>query len=203
MSAELQKVVRDRMDSARASIRAWLLASVSPGIQVVDQHQYKPQPPFPYVSFGFLGGLIKLGRNDSFPYNKQLHAFKVRMQRQATLTIEAHGTPFTDKYSDLYRATDILSGIQANIDEPIAYANLSKNGIAIWGDGSVIDTTVFEDNVYMPRATLDVTIGLSMEALIDPGFIERVRITGHLDTNFDGVHETDFGPYTFGMEEDS
>ncbi len=203
MSAELAKVIKDKMDETRAAVRAWLQASVPQGWTIVDQNQYVPRPKPPYVSFGFLGGMTKLGRADSFPYDKRLHAFKVRMHRQATLSISAFGTPFTDKYVDLLRATDMLTIVQAHIDEPVAYGALEKRGIAIWGDNSVIDTTYLEENVYQPAATLDLLLGISMEATIDPGSIERVRISGKLDADFDGTFEMDFGPFTIPMEDDS
>lgn len=202
MSAVIQSIIRRRMDEVRAGIRSWLMACMPPGVPVVDENQYKPEPKGPYVSFGFVGGLVKLGRADSFPYDKAINAFKVRMHRQATLTINAFGKPYTDLYSDLYRATDILSGVQACIDEPTAYTHLQSRGIAIWGDSSVQDRTELKDNVYYPRATLDLILGVSIEATIDPGYIETVRVTGRLDADFDGSFEKEIGPFTIELEDE-
>lgn len=196
----LADAVQEKIDDMREGFRLWLTALVRPGVAVVDGNQYRPQPVYPFVSYGFLGGFRKLGRSDAIIAEAD-GKFYMIAHRQATFSVFAHGKPIVDsQYSKLMRATDILTAIQMGIDEPVAYGNLSSRGIAILGDNGVLNTTIIEENTYMPRATLDLIVGLSIKAEVLPGWIESVEVTGRVDMNFDGIFEKVVGPYTYEEE---
>jgi hypothetical protein len=195
----IQQAVKESVDRTREGLRLWLKAATNPGTPIVDGFQYEPKPVYPYVSFGFLGTLVKLGRADSLVFDRVLNKFILRAHRQATISINAHGKPYEGTYNSLYRATDILAGVQMHIDEPTAYGFLQTRNIAILGDNGVVDTTLFQENVWMPRANLDLLIGISFHAEIQPGWIERVEVSGNLDTTLDGQFSKEFGPYTYAQ----
>lgn len=191
----IQAAIKQTMDELRLAMHAWLTAALDPGTPVVDENQSTPQPRYPYVSFGFLGTLTKLGRQDSYVHDSTSDTFILRAHRSLTMTVNAHGKPYAGTYNALIRATDILAGVQMQIDDPFAYAKLQEKHFAILGDNGVIDTTVFEDNLWQPRANLDLIIGLSIKAALPLSWIERVEITHKYDANFDGDFEKVFGPF--------
>lgn len=193
----IQAAIKQTMNDLRLAMRDWLTAATDPGTPIVDENQRAPQPVYPYVSFGFLGTMTKIGRADSSVYDPEANVFRLRAHRSATVTVNAHGKPYSGSYNALVRATDVLSGIQMHIDEPFAYAKLAQKNFAILGDNGVIDTTVYEDNLWQPRANLDLIIGLSIAANIPLSWIETIEVTSKYDANFDGDFEKVFGPFIF------
>ena len=189
--AILDSYVKNRMDEVRAAMRAWLVSLAGENVPVVDEDQYRPVPDGPFLSLKFLSGLRMVGAFDmtilARDGNLYLHG-----HREATVSIKARGVSAKDSYSQLVRATDMLSAVQWDYSKKSTVALLRTVGIVVIRDNGIIDTTKVEDTSFPPRAVMDLEIRFTLNeklSLADQNYINSVGITGFLRRELGNVEE--------------
>jgi hypothetical protein len=188
----MNSLVVNRLNDVRKTLRDFLSL---PGFPVVDQNQYRTHPKPPYISYKLITNFTKQAAFDELLFNRTDQQFYLKGHRQITASVQARGIPFTDEFRKGYvSANDILANVQWFFDHPSAVAMFHQNRIVIVRDMGVIDATILEDNAYVPRANMDVMLRIALHERVPMEWIQKVEITGRVDTNFDGIFNTEIGP---------
>ncbi len=187
------KELRERFNEIRKVIRKWLVEQTD--MSVVFAGHSDPRPDEPHVVFKLLTNLVKLGSKDETFMNKTTGLVTLRAHREFTVSIEAIGKPVgpDDELEDLVRATDILDAAHLSLDLDTVRARFDAIGLAIVDEGSVIDISQLLETETEPRALLEIVFRARFELLDNPGFFEKVQMSGEFDTDFDGVDNISTG----------
>lgn len=158
-------------------LRAWYLYAKEcvPNnwtVTYAKQTDDSPRPPKPYLTLNIIAGPRPLTMDDELRYIDDDEFGSLVGQRSHTLSIQAYGDGFND----------ILSKIQSFLDDPDKRDLLREADIAVTSKGAITDISRALSTGYEHRASLDIVFNSSNNLLTGIGPIEKVEITGALDT---------------------
>lgn len=158
-----------------------------------------PRPEGPHVSFKLLTSFLPQGAVDEKVMEKKAGVLTgkqvQRSYRTFTVAIESVGKAVgpNDKLEDFVRATDILENIHLTMDLETVRARFKKVGVAINDKGSVTDISRFLETETEPRALLEMRCSTRFDIVDNPGYFNKVQLSGDFDTNGDGNADVSTG----------
>ncbi len=146
---------------------------------VIWERQNAPRPTidlFPYVTLNLLTPRTKVGFRDSLEYISGTN-YNKGGQRTFGLSISV----YSKDDSVYFEAIDLAEQLQDSLDNPLELETLALAGLAFFNIGDILDTSTLLETGFEPRATLDLTVGVASNRIIDLGAIESVSFTGTYD----------------------
>lgn len=186
--------INERFNEIRETILEWLQDRTDRPVVFADQSD--PRPNEPHVSFKLLTNLIKLGSFDERILNKTSpYKSTLRAHREFVVAIEAVGSPVgpSDDLDDFVRATDILTGVHLSLDQITVRDRFNAIGLAVVNEGAVTDISQLLETETEPRALLEVRFRARFDITDNPGYFEKVEMSGDVDTDSDGNSDYNTG----------
>jgi len=182
---------REKFNEIRAALYQWLTDIAD--VPVVIAEESDPRPSGPHLAFTILTTLVRVGGLDEHLPKTATREYTIRSQRTFTVSITAAGTP-VGNFDDLdakVRAVDLLNEVQLSLERPTVMEPLRAIGLSIFEQGQVISLPAEQETETEPRAVLDIIFGVCIEVTDEPGYIEKVQVSGQIDTDKDGSLDLD------------
>ena len=164
-------------------------------VPVVMAEHSDPRPDEAHISFKLLTNLIKLGSKDESIADKTTGKVTLRAHREFTIAIEAVGKPVgpDDDLEDMVRATDLLDAVHMSLDMASVRSKFDEIGLAIVNEGSVTDISQIMDTETEPRALLEIVCRARFDLIDEPGYFDKMQVSGDFDTDCDGTADISTG----------
>lgn len=173
----MSNVVEKRMNEIRDFLFKFLKGAC-PKYPVVFEDQHEPRPNGPYVSFKLLTSMIKLGALDERRWSAEDECFYRVGFREFTVSIKAVGSALEGTKASGIRAINMLGEIQWILDDPDTAELFRAAGVAVVDPQNIVDTTELEENLFIPKAVLDIRMSARIQEALTTGTIEHVMVSG-------------------------
>ena len=171
------------LEPIRVALFDWLHASVNSdgagltlaegdanAIPVIRAEDDQVRPNRLFIEYKFLTGFNKIGERDQLRYSESDGSFKLKGEREFTVTVNIVGV----------NAADCAAQIVSCMESPAICDGLRSAGLATRNQLTVADASVFQETDFEERAVLDVVFGVALEKLDPVTFIELVKFTNGL-----------------------
>mgnify|MGYP003266079438 CR=1 FL=1 len=160
------------------------LAALCPGWPVVAAHQ---DDPVEFNAYMVVDLQTERDIGNQERWNIDAETISVCGLREATLNIQALGTG----------SVEMLATLPAQLERPSVVDKFYVANISVLSAESVVDLTgLLDDSRYQERASIDLTVSYDRAAIDDPGWFNRVEITGVLGYGREQSPETKGMPVT-------
>ncbi len=179
--------IKEKLHEVRATLYEWLRDVAD--YPVVFAESSDPRPSEPHLVFKLFPSLVRIGgRDEHRPATEAGGSYTIISHRMMTVTITAAGWPVGqgDELDDKVEATHILTEVQLSLERPTVLESLQAIDLSVLSEGDIIDVSAVQETETEPRAVLDIILGIRFDVTDDPGIIEKVKISGALDSTFDG-----------------
>ena len=185
--------IKERFNEIRETLLEFLQEQAD--VPVVIAEQSDPRPDEAHLSFKVLTNLIKLGSKDERLMDTATGKTTLRAHREFTVAIEAIGKPVgpDDDLEDMVRATDLLDAVHMSLDFDTVRSKFDEIGLAIVNEGTVTDISQIMDTETEPRALLEIVCRARFDLIDEPGYFDKLQVSGDFDTDCDGVDEVSTG----------
>lgn len=134
-----------------------------------------PRPPRPYMGLQITSASMKMGWDAQMPLTDAPGAptslFRYTGPRSMSVSFEAYGRSHEEAYG-------IMALWQGALDQPPTQDVLTLANLAVANVGAVADLSSLLNTAYEGRAQLDVSFGLTANAVVDLGRIDSVPVSG-------------------------
>jgi len=158
-------------EEVRKVVHRW--ASRFSDVTCIWEKPDKPRPKLPYIALHVLTPKIKSGQDDVI--QKTNDTYTVSGQRSMVVSVTSH---YADQEDE--EAINVISNLEASLENPIALEVLRAGGLAYWSNTQVQDISTALETGFENRITFDVTFGLVSSIDEDVGRIESTQVDGQI-----------------------